>query len=174
MEVKWRHRNKVTQGAGLIPYGFESIAAPATVTYVVRMYDATTNDLLAESVELNSEVVAYDLHAEFDGLVRVTVTSYEDGHACWQVPEKTFNYTGIVTVLMTTEMGEPLTGEEGEGLLLEDDSAAVYSSFSGHPAGSYRTEEEEEEEEVGMSPMAVDGIIGVPISELPANAPPRS
>lgn len=172
VEVKWRHRNKVTQGAGLIPYGFESIAAPATVTYVVRMYDATTNALLAESVELNSEVVAYDLHAEFDGLVRVTVTSYEDGQACWQVPEKTFNYTGIVTVLMTTEMGEPLTGEEGEGLLLEDDSAAVYSSFSGHPAGSYRTEEEEEEEEAGMSPMAVGGIIGVPISELPANTPP--
>ena len=52
VEVKWRHRNKVTQGAGLIPYGFESIAAPATVTYVVRMYDATTNDLLGDLLAL--------------------------------------------------------------------------------------------------------------------------
>ena len=172
VEVKWRHRNKITQGAGLVPYHEESVAAPATVTYVVRMYDAATNDLLAESIELNSLVVAYDLHAEFDGLVRVTVTSYEDGQACWQVPEKTFTYTGIVTVLLMTEGGEPLTGEESEGLLLEDDSAAVYSSFSGHPAGSYRTEEEEEEEEAGMSPFAVDGIIGIPISELPANTAP--
>lgn len=172
VEVKWRHRNKVTQGAALVAYREDSIAAPATVTYVVRMYNATTNEQLAESVELNSLVVAYDLHAEYDGLVRVTVTSYEDGQACWQVPEKTFNYTGNVTVLLMTEAGEPLTGEESEGLLLEDDSAAVYSSFSGHPAGSYRTEEEEEEEEEGVSPMAVDGIIGIPISELPVNTLP--
>ena len=34
-----------------------------------------------------------------------------------------------------------------DGQWIGADSAATYSSFSGHPAGSYRTEEEEEEEE---------------------------
>lgn len=172
VEVTWRHRNKATQGSGLVAYREPSVAAALDVTYVVRMYDDLTDDLLAESIALPSTAAAYDLHAEFDGQVRVTVTAYQGGQASWQAPEKTFAYTGIVTVLLTTEEGEPLTGEGSEGLLLEGDSAAVFSSFSGHPAGSYRTEEEEEEEEVGVSPFAVDGIIGIPISELPANSAP--
>ena len=170
-EVRWRTRNKVTQGADLLPYSSDSVDAPIGVTYVVRLYD-DVGTLLAESIALPYNTVAYDMAAEYDGSVRVTVTSYEAGVACWQTPEVAFEYTGNVVVVLMTEEGEPLVGEADEALLLEGDSASTYSSFSGRPAGSYRTEEEEEEEEMGVSPFAVDGVIGVRISELPKNLSP--
>lgn len=169
MEVKWALRSAQAQGGGLVAWTEDSVVPVSGTTFVVRMFDATNDVLLVESPPLAYNVVAYDLAADFDGQVRVTVTSYLNGHACLQVPEASFGYVGNVTVLLTTEGGEPLTTEDDQAFLLEGDSTAPYASFSGHPAGSWRTLAEEEEEEEGANPMAVDGIIGVPISELPRN-----
>lgn len=173
LEVKWALRSAEAQGAGLVAWTEDSVMPSLGTSFIVRMYDAATNDLLAESPSLPYDTVAYDISAEYDGPVRITVTSYLAGQACLQVPEKVFGYTGIVTVLLTTEGGEPLVLEEdGGAMLLESTSAPQFSSFSGYPAGSYRSLDEEEEEEEGTNPMAMAGIIGVPISELPENTAP--
>lgn len=168
VQVKWKHRNKSTQGQSVIDYAAASVTAPTAMTYKVRAYNPADGTILHESSDLASTVSDYDLLVTFTGEMAVVVTSYQNGLPCWQVPELRFQYTDEVIALMTTEDGEYIQTEDFENVVgLETLSALQAGSYSGNLPDDYDfPEEEEEEEEGGLGGGSTGEIIGIPISEF--------
>lgn len=161
VQIKWKHRNRVTQGGVLSAWGEGAFTAPVGVTYIVRAYDADSG-LLHESSPVLSTVSDYNLLVDYTGDMTVTVTSYESGLACWQTPTLTFAYTDEVVVLMATEDYEAIDSEDAKHLKVEAISAVRAASYSGELPDDW-----------GGIPVAAEGeligpeIIGVKISEFP-------
>lgn len=178
VQVKWKHRNKSTQGQTVLDWDAASVTAPAAMTYKVRAYNPADGSILHESSDLASTVADYNLLVDFTGEISVVVTSYQNGLPCWQVPELRFQYTDEVVALMTTEDGEYIQTEDLENVVgLESLSALEAGSYSGELPDDYDWPEEEEEEEEGGGLGAGDDIVGIPISEfgqyVPALAGPE-
>lgn len=171
VQVKWRHRNRVAQGASLVAYTEAGGTAPATVTYLVRMFNAETSELLHESSPQASTVDNYDLYVEHFGDVTVTVSSLQDGLECLQVPALSFVYDNRVDVVITTEEGEPLeTEDDTANVFAETETTMRVASYSGELPDDYVYEEEEEEELNPAAGELTEGsghIMGVKISEFP-------
>ena len=169
VQVKWLHRNKQTQAATLVSWKEESITAPTTVTYLVRAYNADTNELLWESDPIASTDSDYNLFVDgFTGNLAVTVSSLQGGLECLQVPRFVFSYTWEVIALLNTEEGEPLeTEEEDANIEAEFFTALQSGSYNGELPDDFAGVEEEEEEEEGTGTLA-DGshLVGVKISEF--------
>lgn len=173
--IQWKHRNKVVQGGTLTGY-FEAdvLAAPAGVTYLVRAYNADTGELLHTSDPVAGTDHDYNLFVDgFTGNLKVTVSSVQGGLECLQVPSLTFAYTYQVTVLVSTEEGEPMETEGGDAnLLVERTTMMLAGSFSGQLPDDWAgfPEEEEEEEEGGA--LLADGshLAGVKFSEFGTKA----
>lgn len=165
-EVKWRHRNKTTQGSSLVAWTDASVAAPSGVVYRVRAYDQVNGTMLHESPALASTVESYNLYVEYHGPMTVEVVSVEGAFECLQAPRLSFEYDYQVIALMMTEAGDAFIGtEDNEGVIeLEKTSSLRAGSYNGElPTGGIEEdgdEEEEEEEEGGTT------VVGVPISEF--------
>jgi hypothetical protein len=161
VQIKWKHRNRVSQGATLSAWGEGAFTAPAGVTYIVRAYDADAA-LLHESSQLASTVSDYNLLVDYTGDMTVTVTSYQAGQACWQTPTLTFSYTDEVVVLMATEDDEAMDSEDAKHVMVEALTAIRAASYSGELPDDWAGIPEAAEGEL-LGP----DILGVKISEFP-------
>lgn len=168
LQVKWKHRNKSVQGASVLDWYAESVAASPSMTYRVRAYDPATGLVLHESSELASTVTSYDLYVEFTGQMAVAVVSYQNNLPCWQEPQIGFQYTNEYSSLILSEDGDAIETEDFQDALgLEMLSGLRAGSHSGDLPDDYNPWDGEEEEEEEVGGMAGSGhVVGIPISEF--------
>lgn len=168
--VSWKHRNKEVQGTALRSWLEDSLAAPTGVTYIVRAFDAATNEQLHESAALPSTDDQYNLFIDgYVGPLLVTVTSRQSGYDSLFSAQLAVEYDYKVEVYIEAEAEEgvaviPEEGGEDEVVTTESTTTLEAGSFSGDLpddfAGSF---EEEEEEEEGFG---AGSLVGVKMSEF--------
>lgn len=87
--IAWVHRNRVTQSDNVVGFREPGIAPEDGTTYTVRLVDRADDTLLAEYTGLTGASKTLPAEDFGDGSaahVRVTVTAWRDGLACWQSP----------------------------------------------------------------------------------------
>lgn len=160
--VQWKHRNKTSQGNGLVSWDEASVTPPTGLTYQVRAYNTSTGVLIHESSVLPRTVNDYDLYVEgYEGPVTVEVISWDGTLSCLQPVRMQFEYVAEVEAFMLMQDGvTPVRLENDTGNVgLERMSRLRATSFSGDLPDDFNV--------MAMPLAAPDDWAGVPISDFP-------